>query len=219
MNRIIGQLLLGFTLTSAPYANAGTIVSTFLPGDLYDTCCGIGNVAPTQVAFAFEAPIASDFTFTGAALALSQGIGSVNAVDISLAGDSSGQPGTILESFHLENALGPAGANNPPVVVTSVLNPVLLAGSVYWLIETPSTAGNGVNWQTAHISASPSLQATGDGAGSWTVFDDSFISSWPGAFKILADPVSSTPEPSAFLLLGSGLGMALLLRAIRQVPR
>jgi hypothetical protein len=91
------------------------------------------------MAYPFVLPSGSNCTFTGdAKLALSLEIGSNNAVDISLALDALDQPGDVLESFHLVTALGPAGANNAAVAATSLLNPRLLGGVQYWLIELPS---------------------------------------------------------------------------------
>ena len=215
MKSLVRPIFLGLVLISVSASiQAGAIVSTFGPGDSYQSCCGLGNVFPADLAYAFQTPIGSDYTFTGAALALSEGIGSTNAVDIFLAGDASGQPGAILESFHLVNFLGPAGAANPPVVVTSVINPVLTAGGVYWLIEAPTTSGNGVNWLTALIPSTDPLRASGVGnSGPWTVANVSVLGNNPGAFDIFANPVApSVPEPGTVLLMGSGFGLAALYK-------
>jgi hypothetical protein len=197
-------LLLGILLLF-PYRSAkGTmIISTFGAGNSYSFCCGFGNVAPTQMAYPFIISPGPNFIFTSAELALSEGIGSTNAVDISLANDASDLPGAVLETFHLDNALGPAGANNPPVVVNSLLGPLLLAGSQYWLIESPSASGNGVNWGTAFIAPNPAQRAAKNGTGPWTVSAiDNF--SDPGAFSI-SGTVASAPEPSSLTLVGAGL--------------
>jgi hypothetical protein len=98
-------LLLGILLLFNRSAKGITIISTFGPGSSYSACCGFGNVAPTQMAYPFLILSGPNFIFTGATLALSQGIGSTNAVDISLATDASGLPGAVLETFHLDNAL------------------------------------------------------------------------------------------------------------------
>ena len=113
MLKVPGLVLESLLLFAPGTAIGATIISTFGPGDSYSPCCGFGNVAPAQMAYPFTIPSGPNFTFTGAELALSEGIGSTNAVDISLAADASDQPGTLLETFHLVNALGPAGANNP----------------------------------------------------------------------------------------------------------
>jgi hypothetical protein len=211
--------LLGIVLLLAHgTARGGIIFSTFGPGNSYSACCGFGNVAPTRMAYPFIVLPNQNFIFNGAALALSQGIGSTNAVDISLATDASDQPGAVLETFHLMNALGPAGANNPPVLVNSLLNPLLLAGAQYWLIETPSVSGNGVNWLTAFIVPNPAQRATSDGAGPWTVSTVASISN-PGAFSI-SGTASPTPEPSTIMLFAIGLlilGAASLRRAQTRI--
>lgn len=207
-------ILLGILLLSSyRFANAGIIFSTFGPANSYSTCCGFGNVAPTQMAYPFVLAAGPNFVFTGAALALSQGIGSTNSLDISLARDASGQPGAVLETLHLDNALGPAGSNNPPVTVTSLTGPLLLAGQEYWLVESPSAPGNGVNWLTANIVPNPPQRGVKNGTGPWIIsaVDNS---SNPGAFSISGNS-APVPEPSSITLLSVGL----ILLAARCVQR
>jgi hypothetical protein len=223
MNKLAGWVLLLFLAGAS--TEASTIFSTFAPGpgDFYDTCCAFGNVSPYEIAYPFTVPATSNFSFTSGKLALSQGIGSVNAVDISLTTDASDQPGTVLESFHLVNALGIAGASNPPVLVSSTLNPILLAGGRYWLIESPSAAGNGVNWHTAYIMPTPPQRASrSSGSSAWTVSTVD-VNSFPGAFSISADPVTAAavPEPETLILLFCGaLGLGLVrLSGIVIAPR
>ena len=151
------------------------------------------------MAYPFVLPSGSNYTFTDAKLALSQGIGLNNAVDISLALDASDQPGAVLESFHLVNALGPAGANNPPVAVTSVLNPRLLGGVQYWLIELPSFEGGGVNWLTATLVPTPPQRAVRlTGNSGWTVATVG-SSNGPGAFSIEGNVLGTSNDPATFV--------------------
>jgi hypothetical protein len=159
-------------------------------------------------------PTSSNFVFTSALLALSEGIGTDNAVDISLATDSNDEPGTILETFQVTGELGPAGQDNPLISVSSTLDPLLLAGDQYWLIESPPAAGNGVNWLTAGILSNSPQRATSDGSSVWlvnTIYSDED----PGAFSISANPVSSVPEPRAIFLVAAG---ALVASRPRRTP-
>jgi hypothetical protein len=47
-----------------------------------------------------------------------------------------GQPGTVIESFSVVDATGPIGSSNPPILIYSVLQPLLSAGTPY-SSETP----------------------------------------------------------------------------------
>src|SRR6266481_6220523 len=101
-------------LLTSGAADAVTIFSTFGPGNTYNACCGFGTVFPSEIAYPFVVPPGPDFVFTSATLALAlEPSFSTNMADISLATDTSNQPGVVLEIFHLVNALGPAGSNNP----------------------------------------------------------------------------------------------------------
>ena len=183
-----------------------TIVSTFGPGDEYQDCCGFGNVAPYQLAYSFTIPSGGpNFIFESASLALSDGLGTAKDVDISLATDASNQPGTVLETFSLLDVLGPSGTDNPLIVVDSVLDPLLLAGEQYWLIETPPTPGNGVIWQSGYITPNSSERAISAGDGSWTV--ESVDPA--GAFSVSGIAV---PEPGSTAFLAASILAAWIVR-------
>jgi hypothetical protein len=209
------SFLVGFlSLCMQSTVFADTIVSTFGPGNSI-ACCGFGwgNGFQDELAYPFIVPVSSNYVFTTAALALSlQPVSTnTNAVDISLATDASDQPGTILESFHVVNSLGPNSNSNPPVVVNSVLKPLLLAGAQYWLIETPPVSGTLLDWQTAFLGSTQ--RAFRIDGGSWTVTTiDS--SAYPGAFSISGTP-SPVPEPSSMMFVVS----VILLFAIARLRR
>src|SRR5205814_1306187 len=134
-------------------AKGDTIISTFGP-DNSSGGSGTGNGGPSELAFPFIVPVGPDYIFTSAALALMFESGT-NAIDISIATDSSDKPGTVLETIHLENALEEAGTNNPLLVANSVVQPLLLAGSQYWLIESPSELATVVFWDSAGVAPNP----------------------------------------------------------------
>ena len=63
----------------------------------------------------------------------------INEVDVSIAASSGGLPGTVLESFHLSNALPlaeEAGAFVPLTAITSSTRPLLRAGTPYWVVAS-----------------------------------------------------------------------------------
>jgi hypothetical protein len=103
-------------------------------------------------------------------------------------------------------------ADGYPVYQVSIAIPSLAldAGTTYWLEldNVGSTLGIGGFWDE---SDGPSIAYNGD-VGSISAFYDNG-SSGSETFQILGSPDSVTPEPSNFLLLGSGLaGLAGLIK-------
>lgn len=204
-------LLLGCFWSIAGLAYCGTISSNFGPGGTFSTGVGFGVVGPYELAYPFTVPAGSNYLFESASLALSEGIGTDDSVTISLAADAAGVPGSILEN--LAGLVEPFPNDTAPVTVTSSLNPLLIAGSEYWLIVSPA-AGNGVNWLTAEILTNPDLQATrASSTGTWTASPLLYAYNDPGAFSVDATAVSATPEGSTWWL---GLTGIAILAAKRQ---
>lgn len=168
-------------------------------------------VGPYELAYPFTVPAGSNYLFESASLALSEGIGTDDSATISLAADAAGVPGSILEN--LAGLVEPFPNDTAPVTVTSSLDPLLIAGSGYWLIVSPA-AGNGVNWLTAEILTNPDLQATrASSTGTWTASPLLYGYDDPGAFSVNATAVSATPEGSTWWL---GLTGIAILAAKRQ---
>lgn len=132
-------------------------------------------------------------------MALSKGIGIINAVEIILAIDDSGLPGPALESFYLENMLGPAGLDNPPIIVESVSHPKLVSGLEYWLIVAPPD-GVGVNWHTNWGTIPEKRAIRLVSTGPWAVYSTD-ISSQVGAYRIEGTAINPIPEPSTLLMI------------------
>jgi len=193
--------VLFWCVSTAAFAQGVIISSNFAPsGSLYGSSLtfspsfGWGPVNPFQIAYPFTVPGNSNYAFVSASLALSRGIGDDNSFTVSLATDAGGVPGSILETFPVFS-LQSYPNNTAPVTVTSSLQPLLKAGSVYWLIASATFAGNGVNWTTAYILTTPDLQATQSSPTSaWTSSPLLFGSDWPGALSV--NGISLIPQLS-----------------------
>jgi hypothetical protein len=208
------RLTFGCALFFLCVARGGTIYSTFGPGGTFNPGLGLGAVGPFQMAFPFTVPAGSNYLFQSASLALGEGVGSNNSVTISLAANAAGVPGSILETFGA--TVQPFPNDTVPVTVTSVLDPLLTANSVYWLIVY-AAAGNGVNWTTANILTNPDLLATRPSSvASWTANPLLSGSNNPGAFSVDGNAASAVPEGTTWSLCFVGLAFLALKAAIAR---
>jgi PEP-CTERM motif len=127
-----------------------------------------------------------------------------NQLTIDLDADSGGSPGAVIESFTIKNAMpgfGTVSMNNL-VTATSVLHPLLTAGTQYWVVL--SVPDDGLTW------AAWNLNSTGD-TGPVVISHDGVMGDpqtiTRGAMEILGQ--SSVPEPSTLVMLGTS-GVVLL---------
>lgn len=151
MRCLLALLACGFLASSigtASLAHADTIFNNFAAGDTYDkeTGWGIGNDALEGQPFSnqtvytgFAVAGSGRFSLDRLTLAISLILGD-NTLDVALYSDSDGEPGTVLETFHLSGAMGAFGKLNPPLVLDSSLHPLLDAGRRYWVgASSPTT--------------------------------------------------------------------------------
>ena len=195
---------------------ADVLFNSFGPGGSFTTSFGFGIGGPFEMAYPFMPTETA--TFDTAALGISTPlINTQRSVNIDLLTDASDSPGTILESFQLMNILPFSGFPAPPIVVDSVIHPLLDANTRYWLaIENPGASGE-IDWGTAGIGPTQRASRKVGDDNPWMVAGaDHFIS---GAFEITGTPVSSTPEPSSVLLVGSLLIAWVGLRWRREFGR
>jgi hypothetical protein len=182
----------GCLLTIAGLAHGDTLSTTFFPNGTFNPSIGYGSVYPAQMAYPFTVPSGAGYAFASASLGLSAGIGTANSLMISLAADAGGVPGTFLETFTVTGALQSFPNDTAPVTVTSLLQPLLKAGSVYWIVIGTTNSGNGVNWLTANVLTTPDLLAGRLSATSaWTANPLGAGYNNPGAFSV--NGISLTP--------------------------
>jgi hypothetical protein len=212
MRIAIGTLIVGI----AASANAGVIFSNLGPGDSFGTTSGwvVGNrITPfgsttLEIAAAFTP--AAGAVFTGADLA-TESIGQPGDLTVALlATGSSGTPDTALEMF-----IVPAPMDPSLVSLQSALNPVLNAGTEYWL-DISSSSGAAV-WLDNDQGALGPVASNQNGQGFVLLTDFGGNPPVQPAFRINGDPIglfstsaaADAPEPSTFILVVAGL---LLIR-------
>ena len=189
---IVPTLLAGFGTS-----NAEIVFSNFSatpPGYVADSF-SISYIVPTmappqdiQWAMGFSVPAGPDFVFTGFVVPMTFS-GSTASVDFTLASDSSGAPGSSLETIEITLSNGTATYTGD-----SVLNPTLDAGSSYWLEAAVSHADPGTYayWNL------PVSSLSGVGVGPTADRDPPFLPNWfalsqtQAAFEIDGTAV---PEP------------------------
>jgi hypothetical protein len=127
-----------------------------------------------------------------------------NQLTIDLDADSGGSPGAVIESFTIKNAMPvfTTVSMDNLVTATSVLHPLLTAGTQYWVVL--SVPDDGSTW------AAWNLNSTGD-TGPVVISHDGVMGDpqtiTRGAMEILGQ--SSVPEPSTLVMLGTS-GVVLL---------
>jgi hypothetical protein len=194
------------------------IFTNFGPGFSYDTTAGNPVGADP-----FLGPEWQGETFTpgGTAqlgtirVALSDAGGSLDPITVALRNSVAGQPDGIIESFVIPGGTaGLLGANNPPFVLTSLLNPVLTAGVQYWLtVQASPNSAYVWNWNNTGENAPHAVSQ--DSGGSWFVDATGFFT--PGAFELDArDQVAAVPEPGTLLLVVTGTGALIRRRRLHS---
>ena len=127
-------------------------------------------------------------------------------ITVSLAMDNSGLPGTVLESFTVAGGLlGGLGNNNAPITLNSVVDPVLTAGSFYWVTVKADT-NDSLAWNYNSIGDTANEAISTYGGVTWAVSGISV-----GALEVNVTPSAGVPEPPPLLTLLSGafvLGIA-----------
>ena len=191
---------------------SSVIVDTFGPGNAFQPPPGEiigggilrGDPPPNQgLTQAFEfTPVAPTF-LSSVQLALryvylpGRATGPAN-LDVSIALDNAGTPGAALETIHLTDVLGGVAFAPGVISASSELNPVLQAGTSYWLVVAPPDLLNSAfDWLISPQTNLSVPAAERLGMSNWTTFS----STQPLAFRVTG--TTEIPEPrSAVLILG-----------------
>jgi hypothetical protein len=176
-----GAAVLFSTLSADPYDIHGGAPVGLMPG--------VGNFTQGNQ-FSFTGMTSRTLDSVELAAALFSG---TNQLNVSLMSDAAGQPGSVIESFSFVGQMGGIDNNNPLLVGTSILHPLLLPDTNYWLVLSA-----GDDTLAAWNYASPSvtgMTARRLDAGPWNVFNSDL-----SAFRI-----NGVPAPSALLLVGIGI--------------
>jgi hypothetical protein len=117
---------------------------------------------------------------------------------VQLNANSAGAPGAALESFSVTGAsLGLLGNNNAPLVLNSVLHPLLGAGTEYW-VSVRSDLNDSIGWNLNTTGDISSEAISTDGGVNW--FSPSGLT--PGAYEVDGNS-GAVPEPASVPVLAS----------------
>jgi len=223
----IRVLILGVLTVGCGVLRAGVVYSNFGNGDAYSAGNGLivtsDSSAGSSVAVSFV-PTAN-YTLTSIELVATDIIpDDLNSAALGIFADNGGQPfGAALESFTL-GPLGQFGETVPVTTVTSLLQPLLLANTTYW-VGLEAAPGDLIVWNQNTTGATGFSQT--DGSGSWSA-----SSQFQGVVEIdgTLPPVGFTssanftaseadvPEPRAFWMMALGLAVIARTGRRRAIP-
>jgi len=191
-------------------SRAGSIIYSNLnsdPANVYNCCTGYTVSGPTSGVGSIISAMAftpgANYDLSQIDLAMSY-VSGTNSFTLELVNDNSGQPGsTVLESWTI-NSMPGLGTCCGLDTVTST--GVLLQGGVqYWLEAVPPSDLFGA-WNWNNTGATGTFAQSLDNGATWNRFNNT-----NGAFDVLGNVPTATPEPSAAMLLGTALASMLVL--------
>jgi len=166
----------------ASLASASTIIhSTFGPGDAYDQSSGWSIGGPGVYVQGLQFTPATTGvvqTIEIAGFRLAGG----TSLNVSLATDASDRPGAVLETIPV-CCFGDAASLQ---IANSVLAPLLIAGTKYWLVVSPIAAGDYFGW-SRNLDLPPALNVQQTMGGPWHAGLE-----WVGTMRISGDMATPT---------------------------
>jgi hypothetical protein len=192
-------------------ACADTIFSNLGSGSTYALLSGNGNLFHNrELAMPFTVAAGSGFNLTQ----LDIGVTSFefpNSPIIELRANSGGLPGTIIQSWTLTNVphYGSSGLVQPSQTISGITGILLSGGTQYWLAA--NAANGNFLWNYTAPYQVGSQAYSGNGGGTWNP-----SLTYIGAFDVQGTPASAVPEPSAMLLLATGLLSMVVLATFKR---
>lgn len=212
-------VLLACLLWGAVASAQTTLVNTYLNGTQHESTNGF--IVEWNQSIEYSQFLAVPFSTAGQAwvldaitLPLRSNFG-VSNLDIYIAADSAGQPGTRLETLAINPTLTGAYVNR----TFSSTGLALPANNSFWIVLTASTFNELNSLNDGSISWARSDPGVLNGISGFQEFD--FDTSSPGPWLVASDDqlayiVTVVPEPSAFGLIGGGLVLLVAVRKLRE---
>jgi len=176
-------------------------------GDIYDCCNGRAVSGTGFLGTSFSQAYQFSALASGSVTQIDIAVGYVageNSFYAALYADNNGGLGSLVDRWDNLSS----SQNNPGccglVSITGISGLTLTAGESYWLVLGPMNVSDTTFevWNDNNQGATELSMYSKDGGATWT----SNGSVTAGAFDVIGNGGGgSTPEPSSFLLLGSGL--------------
>lgn len=177
-----------------------TVYDSFGPGNSYNTQLAAGiwgaSYGYNGIAFPFTPDISGYLNTIELAVCQYRGSGCANFF-VAQSNSQYPYPETILESYLDVYCPGTVGQNNPPLVLTSGSQPLLQAGTMYFVCAEPADDYSVVAWN-ANNQNLVGLVALEDSPWSW-----GWSTEPTSAFRVTLTPV---PEPDNVMLSILGFG-------------
>ena len=167
---------------------------------------------PESIAAAFTPTVNS---IMNEAQVMAQAAGGDPAFNLYLYSNSSGAPGSSLETLGTDVA--PILFPTPPgvVAVTGFAPIALTAGTEYWLVMTPFGPATKVAWTTGGVPAAQTDSSpTANGTAPWSALASTSVQ-----FEIDGTLTPATPEPGMVGLVAAGLAALIMIRRRYGVGR